>query len=166
MNGPDWLWNYNILQGDFSQFLPIFPMEATNCHHPPTLDPLGDSCGGRISPTSPHYKWIRKIIRLHNQQYPTWRLITTTPLLMYLLDYTPPWTWKNFHLHLHSWRPTETEHKLIFSLFTPFVNMSTGFWLVCIFSKFKCPSSKTYRMKWYLSCICLVFEWKDDFFEI
>jgi hypothetical protein len=44
--------------------------------------------------------------------------------------------------------------------------MSAGFWLVCIFSNFKCPSSNTDHMKWYLSCICLVFEWKADLFAI
>jgi hypothetical protein len=30
---------------------------------------------------------IRKIIRLHNQQYPTWRLISTTPPLLYMMDF-------------------------------------------------------------------------------
>ena len=50
------------------------------------------------------------------------------------------------------------------SLVTPFVNMSVEFWLVCIFSNFKCPSSKTDRMKWYLNYIRLVFEWKVEFF--
>jgi ABC-type nickel/cobalt efflux system permease component RcnA len=53
-----------------------------------------------------------------------------------------------------------------FSLVTPLVNMSAGFWLVCIFSNFKCPSSKMDHMKWYLICICLVFEWKVEFFAI
>ena len=101
---------------------------------------------------------------LHNQQSPTWRLISTTPPFSYLLDYDPSWTWKISHLHIHSWRPNETEHELIFSLITPFVNMSTWFWLVCIFSYFKCPSSKIDRMKWYLSCICWVLEWKAEFF--
>jgi hypothetical protein len=42
--------------------------------------------------------------------------------------------------------------------------MFAGFWLVCIFSNFKCLSSKTDHMKWYLSCIFLVFEWKFEFF--
>jgi hypothetical protein len=45
---------------------------------------------------------IRKIIRLHNQQSPTWRLISTTPLLLYMLDFEPSWTWKISHLHLQS----------------------------------------------------------------
>ena len=47
---------------------------------------------------------IRKIIRLHNQQSPTWRLISTTPLLLYMLDFEPSWTWQisHFHLHFHS----------------------------------------------------------------
>jgi hypothetical protein len=45
---------------------------------------------------------IRKIIKIHNQQYPTWRLITTTPLFLYMLDYDPPWTWKINDLHLHA----------------------------------------------------------------
>jgi hypothetical protein len=45
---------------------------------------------------------IRKIIRLHNQQSPTWRLISTTPPLLYMLDSEPSWTWKISHLHLHS----------------------------------------------------------------
>ena len=101
---------------------------------------------------------------LHNQQSPTWRLISTNPLLLYMLDFEPSWTWKISHLHLQSWRPTETEQELSFSLVTPFVNMSTGFWLVCIVSIFNCPSSKVDRMKWYLNCIFLVFEWKAEFF--
>jgi len=42
--------------------------------------------------------------------------------------------------------------------------MFAGFLLVCIFSNFKCPSSKTDHMKWYLSSICLVFECKAEFF--
>ena len=66
--------------------------------------------------------------------------------------------------HLHAWRPTETEQELNFSLVTPFVNMFAGFWLVCIFSNFNSSSSRTNLMKWYLRCICLVFEWKDELF--
>jgi hypothetical protein len=42
--------------------------------------------------------------------------------------------------------------------------MFARFWLVCIFSNFKCPSSKADHMKWYLNYICLVFEWKVEFF--
>ena len=80
--------------------------------------------------------------------------------LLYMLDSEPSWTWKISHLHLHSWRPTETEQELSFSLVTLFVNMSAGFWLVCIFSIFNFPSSKVDHMKWYLNCICLVFKWK------
>ena len=45
-----------------------------------------------------------------------------------------------------------------------FINMSAGFWLVCIFSNFNSSSSGTNIMKWYLSYICLVFEWKVEFF--
>ena len=100
--------------------------------------------------------WIRKIIKLHNQQSPTWRMVTTTPPQFYLLDYDPPWTWKISHLPLHAWTPTKTEKELNFYLITPFVYMSAGFCLVCIFSNFKCPSSKAYHMKWYLNYICLV----------
>ena len=110
--------------------------------------------------------WIRKIIRLHNQQSPTRRLISTIPPLLYMLESEPSWTWQISHLHLQSWRPTETEQELSFSLVTPFVNMSAGSWLVCIFSIFNCPSSKADRMKLYLHCICLVFEWKAEFFVV
>ena len=41
-----------------------------------------------------------------------------------------PWTWQIYSFHLHALRPTETEQELSFSLVTPFVNMSVGFWLV------------------------------------
>ena len=41
-----------------------------------------------------------------------------------------PWTWQISSFHLHALRPTETEQELSFSLVTPFVNMSAGFWLV------------------------------------
>jgi hypothetical protein len=45
---------------------------------------------------------IRKIIRIHNQQSPTWRLISTNPPLLYMLDFEPSWTWQISHLHLQS----------------------------------------------------------------
>ena len=45
---------------------------------------------------------IRKIIRLHNQQSPTWRLISTTPPLLYILDSEPSWTWQISQFHIHS----------------------------------------------------------------
>ena len=35
--------------------------------------------------------YIRKIIKLHNQQSPTWRLISTTPMLLYMMDSKPSW---------------------------------------------------------------------------
>ena len=124
--------------------------------HPQT--PIGPPCNPLmwrgvqsswgINTTENKYLLIKKIIRFHNQQSSTWRLISTTPPLLYMLDSKPSWTLKISHLHLHSWRPTETEQELSFSLVTPFVNMSAGFWLVCIFSSFNCPFSKVDRMKW------------------
>ena len=40
------------------------------------------------------------------------------------------WTWRISSFHLHALRPIETKQELIFSLVTPFVNMSVGFLLV------------------------------------
>ena len=132
---------------------------------PPSALPRVEECtyfcgvntSWRINTAESKGLYIRKIIRLHNQQSPTWRLISTTPPLLYMLDSEPSWTWKISHFHLHSWRPIETEQELSFSLVTPFGNMFAGFWLVYIFFNLKCPSSKIGRMKWYMICICLVF---------
>ena len=107
---------------------------------------------------------VNKIIRLHTQQYPTWRLIVATPPLLHLLDNDSSLDLDVPHLHHHRWRPIETEHILSFSLVTTFVSISAGFWLVCIFSSFNSPSSNTERMKWYLRCMCLVLEWNVEFF--
>ena len=107
---------------------------------------------------------VNKIIRLHTQQSPTWRLIVATPPLLHLVDNDSSLDLVVSHLHHHPWRPIETEHVLSFSLVTTFVSISTGFWLVCIFSSFKSPSSNTDRMKWYLRCMCLVLEWNDELF--
>jgi hypothetical protein len=86
---------------------------------PPHGNPLQHIFGDKPPHTLPIMEWgprmaernlqIRKISRLHNKKYPTWKLITTTPLLLYLLNYNPPWTWKISHLHLHTLRPTEIE---------------------------------------------------------
>ena len=181
MNSPDLQWNYNLLlQGNFcfGGFAPEPPLgpacpQTLQRGYPPSALPHVEECtyfwgvntSWGINIAESKDLWIRKIIRLHNQQSPTWRLISKTPPLLYMPDFEPSWTWQISHLHLHSWRPTETEQELSFSLVTPFVNMSAGFWLVCIFSIFNCPSSKADCMKWYLNCIFLVFEWKVEFFS-
>ena len=77
---------------------------------------------------------INKIIRLHTQRSPTWRLIVATPLLLNLLGNDSILDLVVSHLHHHTWRTIETEHNLSFSLVTTFFSISAGFWLVCIFS--------------------------------
>ena len=65
---------------------------------PPPWTPPTTIMGGKYHPTAPHWglgskpsrnktSEIKKIIRLHTQQSPTWRLITVTPPQLHLLDY-------------------------------------------------------------------------------
>ena len=76
---------------------PESPLGGSNNGVTSPPDSLETIVGGGI-PSTPHVKYwdpntvatilrLRKIIKLHNQQYPTWRLITTTPPLLHLLDY-------------------------------------------------------------------------------
>ena len=177
MNSRDWLRNYNILQGDFTS---IFSFGGATSilrrglgskeSSSPPLDPLAAHINGRhychMKKWGPmqRYLWIKKIIKLHTQQSLTWRLIIATPLLLHLLDNDSTLYLVVSHLHHHSWRPIETEQNLNFSLVTTFVNISVGFWLVCIFPSFNYPSSNIDHMKWYLRCLCLALEWNAEFF--
>ena len=68
-------------------------------------------------------------------------------------------------IHVQSRRPTKAKEEFSFSLVTTFVNISARFLLVCIFSSFKRPSSKTDRMKWYRNCMCFVLECRAEFLE-
>jgi len=49
-------------------------------------------------------------------------------------------------------------------MFTTFFNISIIFWLVRIFLSFNYPSSINHHIKWCLSWIFLILEWKIEFF--
>jgi len=90
MNGPDWVRNYNILQGKFSQYFASGALPpnrssgeggAGRVYKKILFFPPGDSVLGEISLTHTVKEWVpsltktnlwmMKIIRLHNQQLRT-----------------------------------------------------------------------------------------------
>ena len=106
--------------------------------------------------------WTHSKNRFHNPTISHLETVSTINVA-HLVFHLPSLISATQSLCLQARRPIEVVHNLNFSIVTPFVNISAGFWLPQIFSSFNCSSLRRCRIKWYFTWICLVLEWKAGF---